>query len=129
MSPELIAALAGLVTATGAVITGIFATRSKVKLDDMAKLHATIDELEADLAEEKAARDADDSMHRARHNRIIADYEERLDVLNERLRQRDQTITHLDRVVLALRTYAARARRALVAADAEVPDDVEGMNG
>lgn len=128
MSPELIAALAGLVTATGAVITGIFATRSKVKLDDMAKLHATIDELEADLAEEKAAREADDSMHRARHNRIIADYEERLDVLNERLRQRDQTINHLDRVVLALRTYVARARRALVAADVEVPEQVEGMD-
>lgn len=128
MSPELIAALAGLVTATGAVITGIFATRSKVKLDDMAKLHATIDELEADLAEEKAAREADDSMHRARHNRIIVDYEERLDVLNERLRQRDQTINHLDRVVLALRTYVARARRALVAAHVEVPEKVEGMD-
>ena len=38
MSPELVAALAGLITATGAVITGIFATRSKVKLDDIAKL-------------------------------------------------------------------------------------------
>lgn len=128
MSPELIAALAGLVTASGAVITGIFATRSKVKLDDMARLHATIDELEANLAEEKAAREADNSMHRARHNRIIADYEERLDVLNERLRQRDQTINHLDRVVLALRTYVARARRALVAADVEVPEQVEGMD-
>ena len=128
MSPELIAAMGGLLTATGAVITGILATRSRVKLDDLAKLHNTIDELEADLAEEKAAREADDSMHRARHNRIIADYEERLDVLNERLRQRDQTITHLDRVVLALRTYVARARRALVAADVEVPADVEGMN-
>jgi len=128
VSPELLAALGGLVTATGAVITGIFATRSKVKLDDLAKLHATIDELETDLANEKAAREADDSAHRARHNRIIADYEERLDVLNDRLRQRDQTINHLDRVVLALRTYVARARRALVAADVDVPADVEGMD-
>lgn len=128
MSPELIASFGGLLAAIGALVTGVLATRSKVKLDDIAKLHKRIEELEADLAEEKAAREADDSMHRARHNRIIADYEERLDVLNERLRQRDQTINHLDRVVLALRTYVARARRALVSAGLEVPEKVEGMD-
>ena len=128
MNPELIASFGGLLAAIGALVTGVLATRSKVKLDDIARLHAKIDELEADLADEKAAREADDSMHRARHNRIIADYEERLDVLNDRLRQRDQTINHLDQVVLALRTYVARARRALVAAHVEVPEKVEGMD-
>lgn len=128
MSPELIAAMGGLLTATGAVITGILATRSRVKLDDIAKLHSKIAELEEDLEEEKAARESDGAAHRARHATVIADYEEQLAVLNERLRQRDQAINHLDRVVLALRTYVARARRALVAADVEVPAEVEGMN-
>ena len=128
MSPDLIAAMGGLLTATGAVITGILATRSRVKLDDIAKLHSKIAELEEDLEEEKAARESDGAAHRARHATVIADYEEQLAVLNERLRQRNQAINHLDRVVLALRTYVARARRALVAADVEVPAEGEGMN-
>ena len=128
MSPELIASFGGLLAAIGALVTGVLTTRSKVKLDDIAKLHVRIEELEADLAEEKVARDRDADQYRAKHSRIIADYEAELAELKERLRQRDQTIGHLDRVVLALRTYVARARRKLVDSEIDLPAEVEGMN-
>ncbi|EAS0269353.1 hypothetical protein E7939_21920 [Salmonella enterica] len=128
MSPELIASFGGLLAAIGALVTGVLTTRSKVKLDDIAKLHVRIEELEADLAEEKVARDRDADQYRAKHSRIIADYEAELADLKERLRQRDQTIGHLDRVVLALRTYVARARRKLVDSEIDPPAEVEGMN-
>ncbi len=128
MSPELIAALAGLVTAMGAVITGVLATRSRVKLDDIATLHKKIADLEEDLDQERAARDRDAASCRAKHDRLIADHEEQLAGLRARLRERDRTINHLDRVILALRTYVARARKALVGAGVEVPDPVEGMD-
>lgn len=128
MSPEFIAAIGGLITATGAVVTGVLATRSKVKLDDIATLHARIDEREADLAAEREARDRDAEQHCARHAAVIADYERELACLRERLRQRDRTINHLDRVVLALRTYVARARKALLDAGITPPADIDGMN-
>lgn len=128
MSPELIASFGGLLAAIGALVTGILATRSKVKLDDIAKLHARIDELEADLAKEREARDRDNDQARAKHSRIIADYEAELAELKERLRQRDRTIGRLDHVVLALRTYVARARRKLVDNEIDPPAEVEGMN-
>ncbi|QIN93616.1 hypothetical protein SEA_DUMPSTERDUDE_28 [Gordonia phage DumpsterDude] len=128
MSPELIASFGGLLAAIGALVTGVLTTRSKVKLDDIAKLHARIEELEADLVKEREARDRDADQARAKHSRIIADYEAELAELKERLRQRDQTISHLDRVVLALRTYVARARRRLIDNEVDVPEEVEGMN-
>ncbi|WP_288337828.1 hypothetical protein [Gordonia hongkongensis] len=128
MSPELIASFGGLLAAIGALVTGVLATRSKVKLDDIAKLHARIEELEADLSKEKEARDRDADQYRAKHSRIIADYEAELAELKERLRQRDRTIGRLDHVVLALRTYVARARRKLVDHEIDPPAEVEGMN-
>ncbi|HEY9315778.1 hypothetical protein [Williamsia sp.] len=128
MSPELIASFGGLLAAIGALVTGVLATRSKVKLDDIAKLHAKIDELEADLVEEKTNRDRDADQYRAKHSQTIADYEAELARLKESLRQRDQTIGHLDRVVLALRTYVARARRKLIDHEVEIPAEVDGMN-
>lgn len=128
MSPELIASFGGLLAAIGALVTGVLATRSKVKLDDIAKLHARIEELEADLAKEREARDRDNDQARARHSQIIADYEAELAELKERLRQRDRTIGRLDHVVLALRTYVARARRKLVDNEIDPPAEVEGMN-
>lgn len=128
MSPELIASFGGLLAAIGALVTGVLATRSKVKLDDIAKLHARIEELEADLAKEKETRDRDADQYRAKHSRIIADYEAELAELKERLRQRDRTIGRLDHVVLALRTYVARARRKLVDNEIDPPAEVEGMN-
>lgn len=128
MSPELIASFGGLLAAIGALVTGVLTTRSKVKLDDIAKLHARIEELEADLSREKEARDRDADQYRAKHSRIIADYEAELAELKERLRQRDRTIGRLDHVVLALRTYVARARRKLVDHEIDPPAEVEGMN-
>jgi uncharacterized coiled-coil protein SlyX len=128
VSPELVAAIGGLITAAGAVITGILATRSKVKLDDIATLHARIDELEADLAAEREARDRDAEQYRARHAAVIADHERELAELKERLHERDRTINHLDRVVLALRTYVARARKALLDSGITPPADIDGMN-
>lgn len=62
ITPELIAALGGLATATGAVVTGILATRSKVKLGDLAKLTAQIDDLEEKLDAERDAREQDLSL-------------------------------------------------------------------
>jgi hypothetical protein len=128
MSPELIASFGGLITATGALVVGILATRSKVKLDDLAKLHAKIEALESELDQEKAARDRDADGFRVRRAQDIAEHEAELADLKERLRQRDRSITHLDRVVLALRVYVAKARRKLVDHEIELPDEVEGMN-
>lgn len=128
MSPELIASFGGLLAAIGALVTGVLATRSKVKLDDIAKLHARIEELEADLVKEREARDRDNDQARAKHSQTIADYEAELAELKERLRQRDRTIGRLDHVVLALRTYVARARRKLVDNEIDPPAEVEGMN-
>ena len=128
VSPELIASFGGLLAAIGALITGVLATRSKVKLDDIAKLHAKIDELETDLDEEKKNRDRDAEQYRAKHSQTIADSEAELAELKERLRQRDQTIGRLDRVILALRTYVARARRKLIDSGVDVPETVEGMD-
>lgn len=128
MSPELIASFGGLLAAIGALVTGVLATRSKVKLDDIAKLHAKIEELEADLGEEKRNRDLDADQYRAKHSQTIADYEAELTELRDRLRQRDQTIGRLDRVVQALRTYIARARRQMIDREIALPDEVEGMN-
>lgn len=128
VSPELIASFGGLLAAIGALITGVLATRSKVKLDDIAKLHAKIDELETDLDVEKKNRDRDADQYRVKHSQTIADYEAELAELKERLRQRDQTIGHLDRVILALRTYVARARRKLIDSEVDVPETVEGMD-
>lgn len=128
MSPELIASFGGLLAAIGALVTGVLATRSKVKLDDIAKLHARIEELESDLVKEREARDRDIDQARAKHSQTIADYEAELAELKERLRQRDRTIGRLDHVVLALRTYVARARRKLVDNEIDPPAEVEGMN-
>lgn len=128
MSPELIASFGGLLAAIGALVTGVLATRSKVKLDDIAKLHARIEELEADLVKEREARDRDNDQARAKHSQTIDDYEAELADLKERLRQRDRTIGRLDHVVLALRTYVARARRKLVDNEIDPPAEVEGMN-
>lgn len=128
VSPELIASFGGLLAAIGALITGVLATRSKVKLDDIAKLHAKIDELETDLDVEKKNRDRDADQYRVKHSQTIADYEAELAELKERLRQRDQTIGRLDRVILALRTYVARARRKLIDSEVDVPETVEGMD-
>lgn len=128
MSPELIASFGGLLAAIGALVTGILATRSKVKLDDIAKLHARIEELEKALAAEKIARDRDADQARAKHSQIIADYEAELRDVKERLRQRDQTISHLDRVVLALRTYVARLRSRIVDNEIELPAKPEGVD-
>lgn len=128
MSPELIASFGGLLAAIGALVTGVLATRSKVKLDDIAKLHKRIEELESDLVKEREARDRDNDQARAKHSQIIADYEAELAELKERLRQRDRTIGRLDHAVLALRTYVARARRKLVDHEIDPPAEVEGMN-
>lgn len=128
MSPELIASFGGLLAAIGALVTGVLATRSKVKLDDLAKLHARIAELEEDVADEKAARDRDADQSRARHSQTIADYEAELADLKERLRQRDKTINHLDELVLALRTYVARLRHRLVDNEIELPAKPEGVD-
>lgn len=127
MSPELIAAFATLLTASGTIIVGVLATRSKVKLDDIARLHEQIDELKADLAAEKTARDEDAAKNEERHNRTIAVYEQRLAAAEERLASRDRTINRLDLLVLALRTYVARLRRALVDNEVEVPTEPDGM--
>lgn len=124
VDPSLIAAIGGLVTAIGAVVSGLIATRSKVKLDDVALLQRKLDEAEDDLEAERAARsadldtartqrNADLDAQRARHDAEIARLEGRIAVLEDLLDARDKQITKLDRIVLAARGYIATLSRTI----------------
>lgn len=124
VDPSLIAAIGGLVTAIGAVVSGLIATRSKVKLDDVALLQRKLDEAEEDLEAERAARaadldtartqrNADLDAQRDRHDAEIARLEGRIAVLEDLLDARDKQITKLDRIVLAARSYIATLSRTI----------------
>ncbi|WP_454174986.1 hypothetical protein [Gordonia sputi] len=126
--PTWLAALGGVITAITALVVGIMSTRSKVRLDDIATLKARIDELKESLAVEQDARRRDNAEMQADHDRQIAVYEARIDELVRQVAERDRAITKLDRLVMHLRTYIARLRRALIDHEVEIPDEPEGMN-
>ncbi|WP_270483417.1 hypothetical protein [Gordonia jacobaea] len=126
--PTWLAALGGVITAITALVVGIMSTRSKVRLDDIATLKARIDELKESLAVEQDARRRDNAEMQADHDRQIAVYEARIDELVRQVAERDRAVTKLDRLVMHLRTYIARLRRALIDHEVEIPDEPEGMN-
>ncbi|WP_290723816.1 hypothetical protein [Gordonia sp. UBA6683] len=126
--PTWLAAVGGVITAISALIVGIMSTRSKVRLDDIATLKARIDELKESLGAEQDARRRDNAEMQADHDRQIAVYEARIDELVRQVAERDRAITKLDRLVMHLRTYIARLRRALIDHEVEIPDEPEGMN-
>lgn len=126
--PTWLAALGGVITAITAFVVGIMSTRSKVRLDDIATLKGRIDELKESLAAEQDARRRDNAEMQADHDRQIAVYEARIDELVRQVAARDGAITKLDRLVMHLRTYIARLRRALIDHEVEIPDEPEGMN-
>lgn len=128
MSAELLAAAGGLFTAMGTIIIGVLSTRSKVKLDDIATMQKRLDVAEEKLTTEREARAADSQRLQAQHDSRIAVLEVEITSLRDRLAQRDRTITHLDRIVLALRTYVARLRHRLVDNEIGLPDEPEGMD-
>ncbi|QSL99896.1 hypothetical protein SEA_AYOTOYA_33 [Gordonia phage Ayotoya] len=128
MSPELFAAIGGLVTATGTVVAGILATRSKVKLDDIAKLQARAEALEAERDADRIAHVQETDEVRARHAVAVADRDREIETLRAWVRERDRTINKLDRLVLALRTYVARLTRRLVENDVELPAVPAGID-
>lgn len=120
MDPNLLAAIGGVITATGVVATGFLSTRSKVKLDDIASLQAKLDDARTDLEEERKARSEERADKQARHDGEIASLERRVAMLTAQIEERDKTISHLDRVVFACRSYIARLLRVFADRD-EVP--------
>lgn len=128
MDPNLIASIGGLVTATGIVVTGFLSTRSKVKLDDIASLQAKLNSARDALDEERKARVEDRADMQARHDGEIASLERRVAMLTAQIEERDRAINHLDRVVLALRTYVARLLRVFAERDETPPARPEGLD-
>lgn len=121
MNPDLIAAIGGVITASGLVLTGILGTRSKVKLDDIDRLNVELDEARDDLAKERQERAADDASQKARHDAEIARMEGRVAALTQQLAERDRAIDKLDRLVLVMRTHVARLSRKIVDLGDEPP--------
>lgn len=121
MNPDLIAAIGGVITATGLVLTGILGTRSKVKLDDIDRLNDELDEARADLTKERQDRTADRVSQQARHDTEIAHLEGRVATLTGQLDARDRTINKIDRLVLVMRTHIARLNRRIVDLGHEPP--------
>jgi predicted RNase H-like nuclease (RuvC/YqgF family) len=121
MNPDLIAAIGGVITASGLVLTGILGTRSKVKLDDIDRLNVELDEARDDLAKEREERVIDRASQKARHDAEIAHMEGRVETLTRQLDERDRTINKLDRLVLVMRTHVAKLSRKIVDLGDEPP--------
>lgn len=121
MNPDLIAAIGGVITASGLVLTGILGTRSKVKLDDIDRLNVELDEARDDLVKERQERAADHESQKARHDAEIARMEGRVAALTQQLAERDRAIDKLDRLVLVMRTHVAKLSRKIVDLGDEPP--------
>jgi len=121
MNPDLIAAIGGVITASGVVLTGILGTRSKVKLDDIDRLNDELDEARVDLAKERQERAADRLSQQARHDTEIAHLEGRVSTLTDQVEARNRTIDKIDRLVLVMRTHIARLNRKIVDLGHEPP--------
>jgi chromosome segregation ATPase len=121
MDPNLLAAIGGVITASGVVATGFLSTRSKVKLDDIASLQTKLDTANEKLDTERKARSEDRADMQTRHDGEIASLERRVAMLTAQIEERDKAINRLDRVVLALRTYISRLLRVFADRDEEPP--------
>lgn len=131
MDAAQIAAYGGIVTGVVTVFFGFLATRSKVKLDDLATVQGKLVTANEDLEKEQAARRKDrvemESQHRLDKAQIEAEHEDRerallgrIASLQEQVAEASRTITRLDKIVFAARTYIARLLRVFAERD-EVP--------
>ncbi|OZE11899.1 hypothetical protein CH296_27900 [Rhodococcus sp. 14-2496-1d] len=131
MDASQISAFGGIITAVGTIIVGFLATRSNKKMDELASVQAKLDATDEELELEQAARRRDraemEAQHRIDRAQIEAEHEERerqllrrISTLQSQLDEATRTITKLDRIVFAARTYIARLRRVFAERD-EVP--------
>lgn len=132
MDAAQIAAYGGIITGVGTIIIGFLATRSKVKLDDLATVQGKLVTANEDLDKEQAARRKDrvemESQHRSDKAQIEAEHEERerqllgrIASLQEQVDAASRTITKLDKIVFAARTYIARLLRVFAERDETPP--------
>jgi hypothetical protein len=127
-----ITAIGGLVAGVGSVLIGYLATRTKVRVSDVVVVQQKLDEANAALDEEQKARRRDRSEMEAEARvdraQIEAEHEDRerglqrrIDVLTAERDQALATVTKLDRVVFAARTYIARLLRVFAERDETPP--------
>ena len=122
MDASQFAALGGVITAVGTIIIGVLATRSKVKLDDLATVTRQRDTAIAERNDERRLRAEDSKEAEDRHDAEIARKDRRIAELNAQIEERDRHINRLDRLVLAFRLWAGRLAHKLVDSGIELPD-------
>lgn len=116
-----IAALGGVVTGTGAIVVGFFATRSNVKMDDLATVTKQRDDEITARAAEVKARAKDRVEMQALHDEEIARKDRRIRELSIEMDERDRAITKADRLIYHLRAYVARLLRVFAERDETPP--------
>lgn len=116
-----IAALGGVVTGTGAIVVGFFATRSNVKMDDLATVTEQRDKEIAARAEEVKARAKDRIEMQSLHDEEIARKDRRIRELTEEVDAQRKAISTLDRLIFHLRTYISRLLRVFADRDETPP--------
>lgn len=116
-----IAALGGVVTGTGAIIVGFFATRSNVKMDDLATVTKQRDDEIAARAEEVKARAKDRIEMQSLHDEEIARKDRRIRELTDEVDEQRKAISTLDRIIFHLRTYISRLLRVFADRDEAPP--------
>ena len=116
-----IAALGGVVTGTGAIIVGFFATRSNVKMDDLATVTKQRDDEIAARAEEVKARAKDRIEMQSLHDEEIARKDRRIRELTDEVDEQRKAISTLDRIIFHLRTYISRLLRVFADRDETPP--------
>lgn len=121
MDANQIAALSGLVTAIGAIVVGFFATRTKVKLDDLAVVTNQRDKAIAEREDEKTARAKDSIETQARHDVELARKDRQIAELNRQIEERDKRINKVDRAFLAVHDWAVRLAHRLTDNGLDVP--------
>lgn len=132
MDASQLAAIGGIITGIGTIVIGLLATRSKVKLDDLATVQEKLNTATEDLGKEQAARRRDrvemESQHRLDKAQIEAEHEDRERALLRRIaslqaqvEEASRTITRLDKIVFAARTYIARLLRVFADRDETPP--------
>lgn len=123
-----IAALGGVITGTGTIIVGFLATRSNVKLDDLATVTKQRDDEIAARAEEVKARAKDRVDMQALHDAEIARKDRRIRELSSVIDEKDSELTQRDRIEFLLRTYVSRLLRVFADRDETPPPRPEGLD-
>ncbi|WP_322544409.1 hypothetical protein U2G91_15545 [Rhodococcoides fascians] len=116
-----IAALGGVVTGTGAIIVGFFATRSSVKMDDLATVTKQRDEEIAARAQEAKARAKDRVELQTAHDEEIARKDRRIRELTIQVDEQYEALALREKVEFALRAYITRLLRVFAERDETPP--------